>query len=586
MEVSNSRSVEFVLNADVDGLDYVHDDACTQWTDRRVSKAVSQMTDYLKSPDSSLDQTMVTSFLSKADALGQQFDASGKAASFKTGLAAMKELFQSKLQSPAPQAAPATPQPDVAKQKLYLRRINQAIQSLDAGSPRLKADIDEIKRNITLFRGLPGNSEADLQHLEEALNVLSDPSPLGVTPEEGRFVSFLCDKYAMGGEEKAAYLDSSRQSTSEGQSLLVKQLKIAAKEGDAFPRSLTEGLQERCMLNRFKAFQSAHSGKMTCPEGFVNRFPNLVNLFTSFTHQVVRGNFERRWEAILESHDMTSGGRFSELIPHYSYMDPSKHFGEWAEHLEKQFVSNLPIDFVDQASEVDLKGYLAKYTEAFQKGAKAEFSRHYDQGYKARILWLAHHASNVKKPYNQGDADNTNLGAGVCYANSLSRSKQLHQRPGLPSEEAVMGSEAKTRYHQAAYGQAHKEGKKTNNYQAFLDAEKALPDKFDLKLQHKQVLGAPPQGKTPAAHLMGKVREWKDAGHPTSLVLVLRDPGVAGHAVNLQFDSASNQFRMMDDNIGLVEFKDFQTMEQRLTDYFERFYGSFTEFVFESYEDK
>ncbi len=494
----------------------------------------------------------------------------------------------------------------------YTSNIKKSIESLDLGSPLLKENIDGIRRQITLIRKLPDSSPSELEHLEQALNLLTNTNEISISQEEYRLMALLGAKHGCPDVEE--YQELERVSVRDAQSRVLVQLK---RDFDSLERLESRanrslrGLKEKTVQDRFERFRGAHTFTPPLNQHFATHFPAILNAFTMYTQQIANEGLMIKWDQIKSVRDEATGGRFSILVENfYSHTDPSRQIPTYTTQLQESFVNSLDLSQIDRMEEDELTPYLVGEMETFIEIPGEWFSGFYTSTYGGQHDWLVRNIDRIIRPYNQGDEPNTNLGSGVCYNNSLQVQRSFLDGP-VSSETILLGSNGKTRYHQARsksayeesikirknYSAAYKkyekgelsEAKITELHKEMVQADEqykqvgaTLPNEHGLKLHAKYPLPDPPLGTSVQDHLANTVEEWSAKGHK-QIVLVLRNPSGEGHAVNVQFDAEKGLYRLRDDNKGVIEFEDMPTMKRELSSYFGVFYPTFDKFTFESY---
>jgi len=74
------------------------------------------------------------------------------------------------------------------------------------------------------------------------------------------------------------------------------------------------------------------------------------------------------------------------------------------------------------------------------------------------------------------------------------------------------------------------------------------------------------------------MQRYAEAGH-TQFILALYSK-TRGHAVNIQLDLNNNMFRVMDDNVGLLQYNSLGHFKQEVALFFKHFYPTFDDYEF------
>lgn len=497
------------------------------------------------------------------------------------------------------------------KRVRYTGNIKKSLALLDLDNSHLRENIAEIKRQIALVRKLPDSSPTELQQLEQALNLLIRPDELMITREEGRFIELIAAKHKAG--DALDYQSLERGTVRDSQSKVLAQLK---RDFSELPRlesrasRVLRGLKEETAQNRFERFRDSHTFNPPLSKHFATHYPALLNAFTLYSDKIAVDGLLLKWDEIKVKRDKATKEKFSPLIEEfYSHTDPSQHVPMYTAQLQEVFVNGLDLSKIDNMREEQLVSYLVKEIESLIEVPGKWFEGFYASSYGAQHDWLTANIDRIIRPYNQGDTPDTNLGAGVCYNNSLQVQRAFLEGP-VSSSTILLGSNETTRYHQSRYksqhaevvklrkeyaeaSEAYKKGtvslsalkklhdKLTAANQAYTQLEAELPSVYGLKLHASYTLPSPPAQTSLQDHLANTIEQWSTQGHK-QVVLVLRSP-TAGHAVNLQFDNTRGVYRLRDDNKGIIEFEDMHTMKREISSYFKAFYSDYNQFIFESY---
>lgn len=481
-------------------------------------------------------------------------------------------------------------------------RLQKRISNLTLKSSSLIEDIKEIKSDIKKLKNLSFYKEIDFTQLEKMLDLINNPSALRVSREERRFVELLLinhlklspedldkspdeieksselrEKFKLKEKMLASY-DELQELTVGPERLRILQTLIesAKKSGNAIENLLKSaeqvgiGLKERVVKDRFDRFIE----KTPALANFKlsTYFPAIVNVFEAFT-TIAYQALENKWEKILKHYDGKTQNQFLKLVKNYSYMDPTKQFENFVEVAQEQFFTCLNLQ--NPLSNSDLENRLQQALLKSESYSVRLFERNYKEMYSKQHRWLVNNYNKIQKSYNQGDDWNTKLQKGVCYANSLRRYFMLIDEPSAIIE---MGSNQETRFVQIDYlaqGELVTLGKTTS-----ADRYNKVAKAFGLKRYHSYQL---PFQKEDVRHqdLVDKMEQYANVGY-TQLILTVRSPN-GGHALNIQIDQKNGLFRMMDDNIGLVQFSSIDEFKSEIKEYMIAFYPEYNEYGFESF---
>lgn len=473
--------------------------------------------------------------------------------------------------------------PEVRRQK-SIQIIQEKLGSLDLQSQFLSENISDIKRQIRTLRSISGD-QAEFKHLEKALDALQDPTPLAISDEEHVFMKFLGKKHNLSKVQLRQYQAQEKPTVINAKSELLKTLKKSVATPDRLDavaqRALaTESANAKQM--RFRRFTDIHAPNPALSHNFTAHYPALIQTFELFTRETVLPDLEKSWIKLATVYDSHTGGKFSELLTNYSYMDPSKQFATYANWCQKDFFKSLDLGAIDHIPLGEINAYLAEKVEAHKTDGADTFDRNYEAHFQQEHLWLFDNYDKIVLPHNQGDNDNTNLGKGVCYNNSLSRMSTLMREPTMDRSTLPMGSTERTRFHQNLVGRKLEKAKEgTMAWDEATLAIKSNCEVYGLRHHHTTTPFSSDGGLY--ENLAAKMKEFSDLGY-SQVILGLRNPKTkTGHAVNLIFDQTNGIYSIEDDNLGRVNYSSLNELQTQAKVYFKTFYPDNTELTFECY---
>jgi hypothetical protein len=497
--------------------------------------------------------------------------------------------------------------PEVLRERA-LQIVQTKLSSLDIQSGSFRADILETKEQINVLRNLPGSSKIEFTHLEKALDVLLNPETLAVSSEEKLLMGFVLEKHKLSkldlakfvkkdedinkpddlkkisARVLASYVEQERFTVSDAQSNMLRALKQKAlhpEQLEATASRVVDIARSTAKQMRFKLFTDAHALTPPLNHQFTAHFPALASVFEQFNREVVLKEFESKWTEIEHLYDLQLNGKFSDSLATYSYINPRRQFGLYAEDCQNDFLGTLNFQAIDRMSSEELSNYLERKVDDYKSVPAEYFGRSYASAFQEQHIWLFGNIQRIKTPYNQGDEDNTNLGEGVCYNNSLYRMRQLFDDPNKRGDPIAMGSNPTTRNHQNKVNRYYleaKEGKIT--YEQAGEHLKKNCGVYGLAHHYTHTVSV--DGDI-HQNFVNDIEQFSNLNYK-QVVLVIRKPSGVGHAVNLQFDNANGIYRMCDDNIGHIEFENLAVMKAELKEYFKQYYKGYTQYQFECYK--
>ncbi|CCB87898.1 hypothetical protein [Simkania negevensis] len=462
--------------------------------------------------------------------------------------------------------------------------IETLIARLDPDSLSFKSDIADIIREIEFVKKkYPTQTTNDFVFLEKAMRILQKPEEfLAVTNEETMLMKHVAAKHGVESSDVNGYkVKTEARSIREAQVELISGLKKGPKtleDLNGLAKNATHGISEKTMQKRFELFVGRHPLKTPLNQHFATHFPQIVRMLTNYSEIMALKEASETWEEIKNLYDGTSGGLFSKLVcGTYSYINPETIFPNILEWSQDLFINQINFQLVDTASGIDFEAYMEQIVKAIGKRPNEYFESWYRSSFAHKHNWLVNNIRFIKVPYNQGDEKDTNLGKGVCMSNSVNRVAILADNPDAPTAEITMGSTSKTRMHQARIKRWYVDAEKGKI--PFSVAREKLfeqAEEFGITKTNETLLVNP--SSNIHQNLVNQMVAHAKGGQPSFLVIIYSTDPRAGHAVNVHFDPTKNIYRLMDDNIGLLEYPDEATFKKELGEYFKWQYSTFNEF--------
>lgn len=460
---------------------------------------------------------------------------------------------------------------DVRKEIFF--RIQSNISRLNLKSSRLRKEIGEVLIDIGKLKDL------DLSGLEEALKALIDPTFLKSSQEENRFIENLllkCSNQETIESDLRDYLNGEDLSIERGRQFLLSSLKgnMTSLESLVQASNAKEAAKDLAIKERFDAFVKIHPS-LNLAAHFSNNFPILVRNFEGFTREIVIPELENRWQAIIQVYDNKTEGKFSELLQHYSYLNPRELFDDLIEIVQKKYFDRLNLSKI---TTTELLIFLEKVANSFKNYPGKLLQVNYNEMFFEEHYWLLDNIKHIKVPFNQLDDTHENLGKGVCYNNSLMRISLIDDNPIIPSQSIKMGSTSKTRYFQskliAYYAEAQKE---KISFLAAYEEQVKIAEKYGLQQLENPILDTSKK-KDPHLFLVEEMARVAFEGN-TQFIVYLSKADQA-HALNVQIDHKNHVYRFFDDNLGICEYKTLSGFKDQVSKYFRHFYPEYYVFQF------
>jgi len=403
--------------------------------------------------------------------------------------------------------------------------IKQKLQNLHSMTPGgERAFIGDLSLHVSQ---LPTEQQQGAKYLLKILQALQNPHVFTMSQEEKEVVSRFSKKAPQLAINGKAYMQARQQMQQE----MIQELKVFLAGYKGPLKDLGQAIEEK--LNHL--YSAAIPGTLKkivqqkIPQKVGSGLTKMVESLQDFKQGALR-YFEDRWAKDLQHLDKHYAGTPSKIMKELEYLSPvtSMQEREWDEELHEAFFAWESLPDTTQANTV----YAKLYKESRDSG-------------KGIMEWVATHATHIKKVYNQGADVHRNMGEGTCLMNSLERYKLLLGNPKLSAASLPLGSSLQGRMQQKWLDEEMKQVSK--NPEKWNQLEKKLYAKMGLSLSHRYPIDAGVQG------LEKKLNKLSSQGESIfALHLQPRESG-PGHTFNIQYDPQRSIFRLIDDNLGIVE---------------------------------
>lgn len=501
-------------------------------------------------------------------------------------------MFSSMEKESAPVPIRSTKAPKVVtlqeRKDRALVTIQGLLRTLDPQSINFKSDLESILAEIQHVRNkYPEKTTTDFDQLEATIELLLRPEvKLSVNSEEQMIIKQLGSKHGISSAATQGYkLATERHSIREAQVGVIRILNEAADslEGlNTLAERATTKIRSNTIRRRFERFVASNPLTPPLTGHIASHFPYLVLVLERYSQTLAINSVNELWQQISDMYDSTSGGNFSRVLETYSYLDPKTLIPQILEEAQQSFMNGIDFRAIDAQENIDFKAYLTSLVEYVGKLPNETFEHLYKTYFADRHAWLLDNLVYIKVPYNQGDEKDTNLGKGVCMSNSLNRLGILSQNPDTPIEELTMGSTQKTRLNQAKVGhyfRAAKAGEVTYNYAHEQEIGQSVL--YGITRSKKTAI----ENRTSNIHqnLVNQMVIHAKGGNSSFLVSLYSTEPRAGHAINVQIDPSKRIYRIMDDNVGLIEYPSETAFKRELGKYFAFNYATYDSFYFSDF---
>ncbi len=621
--IIESKSFNTVYNLDQMDLDW--SEFCNDTTEERVKAIASRVYEAITS--SSCDVEKVAKFTKNLEMLNEKFKETRQI----KPLTAHIQQLNTKLSHLIPKSSPNTnvsqllvqfetasksnsvisskimtpKKPSEASKEPIVetitKRFQNGISKLDINSPTFSQDLVLIQNALKKLKEKGQISENESTIIEEALTSLKQGYSTHV---EDSFLYNLAASYPTLGLKMDEYENCKKKVSGEARSELLKFVKVNCKSLATLAKCLLPFIEQaneklsKSLVSRF--LTEEQKNHTIFDKNFIDNFPALCDAYARF-QIMIKDILPNEINKIEKGYDLQSGGLFSPLVKHYSYMNLHANIPVISTSCEKRFIKSIGLKKINEMDPNLIDGHLKKYLTWVNKVPAEEFQNLYVGNFKAHHEWLAAHAQHIKKAYNQGD-DKEIPGNGCCYNNCLDRFKLFLTHPGKQPKDIPMQSTAKGRFAQMrtvhAFHVARNELNASMTEEAIKktvqDAESVENEAaYRLNLKISDVKPMTITSQTSQDPLKSLIREMKEickihneySEGKFQFVLTLYGPD-GGHAINIQFDSSNNVFRFIDDNLGICEFKSIDDFATEFYSYMNLFYENDKHFVINFFEPK
>jgi hypothetical protein len=466
--------------------------------------------------------------------------------------------------------------------------IQRLLKDLDPQSVKFKSNLESVLLEIRLVKNkYPDKTTTDFDQLEAVIELLLKPEvKLSVNPEEQMIIKQLGSKHGISSVTTEGYkLATESHSIREAQVGVIRTLNEAADSLESLntlAEKATTKIKSKTIRRRFERFVASNPLTPPLTGHIASHFPYLVLVLEKYSRTLAINSVDKLWQKISDMYDSTSGGNFSRVLETYSYLDPKTLMPQILEGAQQSFMNGIDFGAIDAQEHIDFKAYLKSLVEYVGNLPNETFEHLYKTYFADRHAWLSDNLAYIKVPYNQGDEKDTNLGKGVCMSNSLNRLGILSQNPDTPIEELTMGSTQKTRLNQAKVGhyfRAAKTGEVTYKYAHEQEIGQSVL--YGIKRSKKTAI----ENRTSNIHqnLVNQMVIHAKGGNSSFLVVLYSTKPRAGHAINVQIDPSKGIYRIMDDNVGLIEYPSETVFKRELGKYFAFNYATYDSFYFSDF---
>lgn len=335
-------------------------------------------------------------------------------------------------------------------------------------------------------------------------------------------------------------------------------------------------LPEETLIARFN--QSMYSSAI----GSKTLATNFATAVLALNEYAVQGNRSAALclQKLYDAYDHETDGKFSQIIA--TFPNLGMRTDELGTLCAQKLLSLPRIfdpDLLASMPPEKFKKYSENIVGDINLTPEKVFSFIYTKDFKAIHIWLCENAHALVKSYSQGNDPNT-PGMGGCMSNATERYRLLYDNPKMRSEEIPMGpiNRAKFAHSQATVG--NKLSPKSQIVPRYLSTEN--PKRIGFKGSKHIFFNRlnPPLNTIKEA--LDTLSSWSqenplEKSQCLFSFQVTSSHGLSrNHAINIQIDHQNQKFRVMDDNIGILEYGSYEELKQGVSSLLETFYPTHT----------
>lgn len=495
-----------------------------------------------------------------------------------------KQPTSARVETVAPRKLPATPKQLTKSQQFY-----QKLQALDMGSPHFKEEVRVLLKELETLKekGLIGEEHAEgITKVLKFILIDRKVYPIGIA---GRCFGTLAKEFPA--------ISITQEESKDLQRKALGWLQSAVSKSDADTRLPQQCSTITTRINQaFDTRIEAHLGKAG-----LERFKALVAQTEEFKEQVKKVT---TLFSSVEAQELGQGGKeaYQSIKETLTYLNLAG---------ESRYVIKVTENFIDSFD----------YTSFSSKQFDEKLASHTQQCFQSMKRqvelndWFLRNRAHVKKVYNQSN-DPSLHGLAACSMIALKVADQLHHNRSTPSQDVdfsltpKMFASVQAEY-KAGSSEASKEVMNSFTDHFRLKVKGTLPiltqeqmeslsksspqamaksyREKDLKtfaniIENQQL---PIQGKKKASieDLTGILPSLKVSGvMHIALSNIGQGEGGIGHDIVIQLEPKTGVFRLIDSNVGVVEFKSHEEFVSETSKLLNLLYPEYTAFVAFVYE--
>lgn len=307
--------------------------------------------------------------------------------------------------------------------------------------------------------------------------------------------------------------------------------------------------------------------------------------------------------------DERTGGRYSEVAQSVPYLDLTRKGKHIQKTLEEDYAAS--IDYSSEKFDEALYNESRKHYKAIEKNCETYYSERLEK----RTEWIVRNHSHIVQAYDQY-SDPSLGGFSACSMHAFHHAQQLTRNPGLPSEKIsfqlspAMIQDVKAEHKAPTIQESKEISNEFNNRHFGLELRGALPvisrrqseamglsdeswesfkssyEREELKSFRRVADLLPVKGETATTRSLVQVLGNLQTGAILHVALShVGETGESiGHDIVIQMDRQNSRYRLIDSNLGVVEYSDYNEFRKEVGDYLKIQYPEYTAFMISTYK--
>lgn len=462
-----------------------------------------------------------------------------------------------------------------------LQKIHTSISTLDLSNSNFQTSVKTILTDIKKLKVQDPSMADKLNKLEAALECLVDAKAFGVSVIETQAFKLLTPHLQNPSQEYHPTVIKGSVLTAQSQ--LLKVLKRSSPDtllstAETLPAQMLDltnkAIQERVSSLLFKTSTNSQ---------IISQNLSQVVQTGKACEKDVGETVDAIKTKVHAIYDGKTGGKFSSLMKNYSESNIETQKPSLVSNYMELFFTKLGTTNIGtslaNATPVGFRQEMQSFHQERKKYLNDTLNDMIVKNFKADYKWFVANIDAIKKPYNQGDDEDRNLGGGTCLLNSIERLSHLKKSPKLASDKIEMGSSSKGRFSQLRFNPSVIQ---EEHYQ-----------KFGLTTPRIEMINAPLNPlDSSRAYVINALFDIKDplkiSAHQGAFIFCFRsnEVGGGGHAIDIQFSRQHKIYRFIDDNIGVCEYSTEKDFKEGFQTYLEALYPKYTNYMVAFPEEK